>query len=355
MILYLSRNENANLLDLAANEKSLHIRKISGSLSLSEFVVKDMRKYASCKYFCVERLAMTENDNEFLKAIESFQMISSARVIVIYESINGTDNFISGLKSHGVADIVTATDMNDKLEQIAECLCDIDTKRNNLVPMPIMNADDEPYVEKRTLVQSKRHGDTEEEHYRFDCLNVKIGVIGATRRVGTTTVAIGLANFIRSHGGTACYVALNTNRHLESIADEYDFDTEEDYYTFNGVDYYEGMLSKHDYNFVIMDFGDVKREAVRKFKECDIHLLCGASRTRYEIVEFAEGLKSVKSVKPLIFTYSPNSEHDQLFSSTVTDAPIIIEATADMLDYQVNGLIFKEMVKEHIVETLKRL
>jgi hypothetical protein len=27
---------------------------------------------------------------------------------------------------------------------------------------------------------------------RFDCLNIKIGIIGSTRRVGTTTAALGL-------------------------------------------------------------------------------------------------------------------------------------------------------------------
>jgi len=47
MILYLSRNENANLLDKIANEKSLHVRKMSGSFGLSEFIVRDMRKFAS--------------------------------------------------------------------------------------------------------------------------------------------------------------------------------------------------------------------------------------------------------------------------------------------------------------------
>jgi len=69
MILYLSRKESANLLDNAASDKSLHIRKISGNLCLSEFIIRDMRRFASCRFFCVERIAITENDAEFLEAL----------------------------------------------------------------------------------------------------------------------------------------------------------------------------------------------------------------------------------------------------------------------------------------------
>jgi hypothetical protein len=59
--------------------------------------------------------------------------------------------------------------------------------------------------------------EVEDEQYRFDCVNVKIGIIGATRRVSTTTLALELVNFIKNHGGTACYAALNTNGHVESM------------------------------------------------------------------------------------------------------------------------------------------
>ena len=195
----------------------------------------------------------------------------------------------------------------------------------------------------------------EDEHYRFDCVNVKIGIIGATRRVGVTTIALGLANFIQNRGGTACYAALNMNRHLENIAEAYGFDSEEDYYTYDAIDFYEGTLPKHDYNFIIMDFGDMKREAIKKYKESEVHILCGASGQMHEIMEFAEGLKSVKSVKPLILTYAPNPEYSQAFGSAVTKEPTIVKPVKDMLDFKTNGFVFKGIVQKYIVETSKRL
>ena len=145
------------------------------------------------------------------------------------------------------------------------------------------------------------------------------------------------------------------NRHLESIANAYNFDTEEDYYTHDAIDFYEGMLPKHDYNFVISDYGDMKREAIKRYKKSGVHLLCGASYHKHEILDFSEGLKSVKSVKPQILTYSPNPEYGQLFISTVTNKPTIIKPVKNMLDFKTNGLAFKGIVEPYIVETSKRL
>jgi len=383
MILYLSRNESASLLDTAARENGLHIRKMSGSFSLSEFVTMDMRKYASCRFLCVERLAIIEKDNEFLEAVKSFQMMFNARLIVINEStyqMEHMDELTRGLVRIGVTDIVTATDMDEKMGQIAECLSDEgmlkykpkpkktkpikhkndddDYESDTLYKADDNNEDEEEY--KETLAQSLILREMEDEHYRFDCLNVKIGVIGATRRVGTTTAALGLVNFIKNHGGTACYAALNVNRHLESIAEAYGFDTEDDYFTYDAIDFYESMLPKHDYNFAVMDFGDlyhgnIRREAAKGFKECSIHLLCGASSKRFEVVEFAEALKAVKSVKPRILTYAPNAKIGEFFRTAVTKEPTVIKPVKEILDFKTNGIVFKGIVQDYIVETSKRL
>ena len=360
MILYLARNESANLLDAAASENSLHIRKMSGNFCLSEFIIKDMRKFASCRYFCVERLAVTENDREFIEALQSFQMMYGARIIVIYERAGETDGFTRELARIGVTDIVTSPDTGEKLAQIAECLSSGGMTKYRRAADREREAYGESYEEKETLADGIILKETEDEQYRFDCLNVHIGVIGATRRVGATTTALGLAAFINNHGGTACYAAFNMNRHLESIAETYGFDAEEDYYTYDAIDFYESMLPKHDYNFIVSDFGDIyngeiRREAVKRYKECGVYLLCGASGKRHEVVEFGEALKAVKSVKPLILTYAPNPEHAGLFRREVTKEPVIIRPVGDMLDFTANGIVFREIVKPYIVETSKRL
>lgn len=392
MILYLARNENVNLFDTVAIEKSLRIRKLSGSFSLSEFIVMEMRKFASCQYFCVERTAITENDINFVEALQSFQMMYGARVIIIHEWEGRKDTLTRELMQIGITDIVTASDINEKMEQLAECLSNHGMLKYKPAPATVTESNDnfndigrlntvdkftndseyhqfdESYdydkpnhmshfskMKRESLASSIPIKDVEEEHYRFDCVNVKIGIIGATRRVGTTTIALGLANYIKNHGGTACYVALNTNQHLESIANAYSFDTEDDYYTCDTIDFYEGILPSYDYNFIIIDFGDVKREAVRKYKESDLHLLCGASNKPFEIFELSEAFKQVKSVKPQIFTYSPTPKHNELFNSIITQNHTTIKPTRNMLDFKINEHAYMSIIKQYIVEISKRL
>jgi hypothetical protein len=345
------------LLDGAARELSLHIRRLSGSFSLSEFVTRDMRRYASCRFFCVERSAIAEDEKAFVEALQSCQMMFGARIVVILES--DTDGLLRELVRIGVTDIVTAADGDERCRQITGCFSD--TGMLKYKPEPVREDEyEETYEENETLAGSVIQKDMEDEQYRFDCVNVHIGVIGATRRVGTTATALGLAGFIKNHGGTACYAALNMNRHLESIAEAYGFDAEEDYYTYDAIDFYESMLPKHDYNFIVSDFGDiyngeVRREAVKRYKECAVHLLCGASGRRHEIVEFGEALKAVRSAKPTILTNSPGSGQGEFFRAAVTKEPVILKPVRDMLDFRTNGSIFKEIVQPYIVETSKRL
>lgn len=351
MILYLSRNENADLLDNIAEEKSMHIRKMSGNFCLSEFIIKDMRKFANCKYFVVERLSIIENDSEFLKALQSFQIMYSAKIIVINEDMGETNSLIRGLVLIGVTDIVTTFDVKEKLCQLSECMSTEGMSEYKPNMIKAKESDEEKEIPAQTILFKEM----EDEQYRFDCLNINIGVAGSTRRVGTTTAAIGLANYIQNHGGTSCYVALNMNRHLDSIASTYNFDVEDNFYTYGRIDFYDGILPKYDYNFILTDFGDIKHDVVKKYKESDIYLLCGASSKRFEVMELADSLKAVKSVKPQILTYNPNPEYIQLFNTAVTNEPSIIKPVDSMMDFRVNSHIFKSIIEKYIIETSKRL
>ncbi len=317
-----------------------------------------MRKFASCQFFCIERSAVTEKVAELLEALRSFQMMNSARFIVFYESVK--DGLIKELLQIGATNIVTGSELEEKLPQIAECLTDDGMLKYRHAGTNDGGCHEETECMKDSLVDSIISKELENEPYRFDCVNISIGVIGSTRKVGTTTTALSLASFIKNHGGTVCYVALNVNRHLESIAEEYGFDVEDEYYTYDAIDFYEGMKPKHNYNFVIIDFGDlyhgeIRREAVRGFKGCDVHLLCGARNRRFETVELREALKAVKSVKPRILTEMINLESNELFGSIIENSANFFRSSVKKQGGNVNNHIYSEIIKEYIVETEKKL
>lgn len=83
MLLYLASNGKSTLIDHAAADKELTVKKLVGKFSLKSFVTKDMRNYAAAKYFAVDAACAEETSGDFTVALQSFQMMFSARIIVI--------------------------------------------------------------------------------------------------------------------------------------------------------------------------------------------------------------------------------------------------------------------------------
>ncbi len=54
MLLYLTSNQKSSLIDAAVSEKELTVKKLVGKFSLRSLVTKDMRNYATAKYFMVD-------------------------------------------------------------------------------------------------------------------------------------------------------------------------------------------------------------------------------------------------------------------------------------------------------------
>lgn len=83
MLLYLTSNQKSNLIDPAVRNMTLPAKKLVGRFSLKSFVTKDMRNYANAKFFVVDAACIEESGNDFTLALQSFQMMFSARIIVI--------------------------------------------------------------------------------------------------------------------------------------------------------------------------------------------------------------------------------------------------------------------------------
>ena len=349
MILYLSRNETINLLDGAAGEMFLHVRKLAGSFCLREFIVNDMRKYASCRFFCVDRKAIMENDAEFIEAMRSFQTIYSARIVVFYECGDESDAFVRNLIYYGVTDIITADNAEKKQTQIAECMSGDGMARYRPKTASVEVEEITEAINESIVVK-----ELEREHYRFDCINIKIAVAGAFHRTGATLTAFGFASWLNAHGASVAYVQHNPSHHMDYIANTHQFKAEDSYFTHDGIDYHYGMPDIN-YNFIVIDMGVITKATFQFYKDCDVRLFCGASGFPHEIMDFAEGLKQVKSLDPVIITLAPCSEYRELFEKAVTNAPVIVGMPKNLFDYKTNQVIYKPLIKPYIVETNKRL
>ena len=121
-LLYLTSNQKSNLSDPSVRNMTLPAKKLVGRFSLKSFVTKDMRNYVNAKFFVVDAACIEESGNDFTLALQSFQMMFSARIIVIlsgYEDVNGE---VQRLLSIGVVNLVTGETMEDALDELTEAL-----------------------------------------------------------------------------------------------------------------------------------------------------------------------------------------------------------------------------------------
>ena len=101
MLLYLTSNQKSGLIDGAAREMLLPSKKLVGKFSLKSFVTKDMRNYATAKFFLIDAACVEERGDDLILALRSFQMMFSARIIVILSGCEDMSGCMVSPRSSG--------------------------------------------------------------------------------------------------------------------------------------------------------------------------------------------------------------------------------------------------------------
>ena len=101
MLLYLTSNQKSGLIDGVTREMLMPSKKLVGKFSLKSFVTKDMRNYATAKFFLIDAACIEESGEDFALALRSFQMMFSARIIVILSGCEDMSGCIQQLLSIG--------------------------------------------------------------------------------------------------------------------------------------------------------------------------------------------------------------------------------------------------------------
>jgi len=224
-----------------------------GNFVLKQFIIYDMRNFSHCNELILDRPAFGDSDTEFAEAIEEFLTMYSARITVIYEGLEQADPLFAALLNIGVGNIVTGIEIDAIQTKIRECLSDKGMTRYN--------------PKERAKPKSGK------ESYHFDCENIRVAVLSSQSRMGATTAAVGLAVWLNSVGGKACYIESNQSGCLGLLSRAYEMERTESGFTIDGVEYLNGEPVS-PYNFIIHDIGRDYTENARLVETADILLLC---------------------------------------------------------------------------------
>lgn len=242
MVLYLSSMQHTNLLDftgLYEPDSGMPIKRMVGRFSLKQFIVYDMRNFSHFTDVVLDRAAFGDTDGEFAQVIEEFLTMYTARVTVICEGLTQSDPLFWALIESGVRNIVCATEIEGIQQEITECLSEEGMLR---------------YVPEEPQGDVEKEEAPAEERYHFECKDVRIAVVGAQPRVGTTTVAVGLCVWLARVGASVCYVEVNQSGCLEMLAKGYGMEQAGDGWVFEGVHFCKEQ-PQGEFQFVVYDFG----------------------------------------------------------------------------------------------------
>ncbi len=332
MVLYLSSTQHTNLLDFTGfyePDSEMPVKKMVGNFVLKQFVVYDMRSFAHFTDVVLDRPAFGDTDEEFAQAIQEFLTMYSARVTVICEGLMQADPLFQALLDCGVGNIVCDTEIGEIQQEIRECLSDQGMTR---------------YAAKE---RPDRAGG--QEHYRFDCKNVAVAVVGSQSRIGVTTAAVGLSAWLARVGASVCYVEAHAGGHLAALARGYEMETEEEGWQFEGV-HYRRMEPRADVNFVVYDLGSDlvgKKELVER---ADIKLLvCGTKP--YELgltVRLQASLAGIHAY--LLCPFVAEGMKDDLAEALQNDYHKVMfsEYQPELTDSDCNGKQYKNLIARYI-------
>jgi len=261
MLLYLTSNDHINLLDFLNDEHGIIIKKLSGTFSLKQFVLGDLRSLNHFQFMVIDLNAIKDSNSDIMEAINAYKKMFASRLIFYIEDIEVHHDLALKLIDNGIFNIVTATDIEALRAAFFKAISDLGISKRNMM---LKLAPDEFALNSSV------------DSYEFSKKEIKIAVTGVQHRVGTTTMAINLANYLSNIGAKVCYVEANEHDHLSKLPAFYQGMTvKEDVILYNRVKYLSLHSECHDeFDFIIYDMGVIENRIISAIrKNCDAAII----------------------------------------------------------------------------------
>ena len=329
MFLYLTTNAKSTIIDGATKDSEMAIKKLTGNFNINNFVTKDMRNYVTAHYVAIDYSCVEDTLDDFILALQSFQMMFSARIIIILSGCESTDDLVKKLVSVGVINLVTADTVDGVTNELIECLSDEGMQK-------YISPSSKLLLPKANLIPQ----------YAWSASNVKIAVMGTQRRSGVTVTAFNMAEWLTARGASVCYVEMNQTKLLQILLGIYDAQLHNNCASLDGIDCYLTNSLQKDYNFIIYDCGTDEHE---NFKNADMRILCG-SMLPYEIPAFHSVLSSLNERSVCNVALSIPQELTGYCTALFGEDLRIADISHSLFASNINEHIYYPLIEPYILE-----
>src|SRR5699024_8560321 len=181
------------------------------------------------KFFVVDAACIEESGNDFTLALQSFQMMFSARIIVILSGCEDVNGEVQRLLSIGVVNLVTGETMEDALDELTEALSE-DGMQRYVVKAPV--------YEQPVTQREKAPEPDEIIPYRWNARNIRIAVAGSHCRCGVPVPALCMDSWLAARGPAASHIPVNLNGIVMHLYDTFFADGDGENYTIDVLGLY---------------------------------------------------------------------------------------------------------------------
>lgn len=284
--------KNGGILDKWSRANGVSVLSFiySEQVNLRDIISAEFKtvKFRDCYVFDVQ--ACKGNDEEFLTCMQSVQFQTDARIVVYAGEHYAGDELLDRLVKCGITNIVAKYDDKDAAENMSLMLADLAECMS-----------DDGLSRKKWRRYEKGYDPTAEARYEEELLKkerakpsyanakLKIAVVGAQARIGTTSTAIHIADYFAHHKAAAAVITADgseySDEQLAMICDVYDGEDKGDHYTVNGIDFYpNGSQPTLDYNATVFDFGVLNEDNAELLSGYDkIYLVGGISWNEFPL------------------------------------------------------------------------
>ncbi|MFT9495902.1 hypothetical protein [Anaerosolibacter sp.] len=331
MLLYLSSNENIGIFDFLQEDHGMIIKKLSGVFMLKQFVIYDMRSLDHYQYVAIDLKALKDTETEIVEAVIAFKKMFSSRIIFYMDDVCHHQGLIQKMIHEGIYNIISDSSVEELKQNILKSISDLGiTKRDIQVRLSQVDLLDVISNTEVTFVQK----------------NIRIAVTGSMHRVGTTTTAMNLCNYLASIGASVCYVEANDHNHLQELSKGYQhMQVREDAAIYNGVKYLTlNSKFEEELDFIIYDMGIIQPKIISAIKyKCDATILC-ASAKPYELESYNRAIQLLDGLNVnRVFSFVPEPAKARISQSN--EQVFFAEYSPDLFDGDANKAISKQIIE----------
>ena len=248
-----------NILDFLIDSEGLFIKKYVGTFNLNEFLNNSINKLGHIDTLFIDLSALSDTSKKLIEIVSIFTKYQNVKLGFYMEEVNL--EVANDLIAQNNFDIVTKTEVKGLKEELK---------------MVFSEGMGESYIKEKfnlsLTIESKMT-------YNFKEKGMVISVAGALNRIGTTTVALGIAMYLKSLRAKVSYVEANKSGHLELIAEHHQMKRSGQIFSYKNLKLQRIGISKDEvFDIMIYDFGALNERALKGMMYSDISILVAGDK-----------------------------------------------------------------------------